>query len=183
VCAMQYGSRAVAGQCKHYACSTEKTYVYCAKRFVLYHNKRHPLEIGEKEISEFLTYLAVDENVAASTQNQALSALLFLYREVLHKDLDLPLQLVWAKRPKRLTPHTFRQCEASPWDSFATHLLENGCDTPGPLAQGQRVRTVQELLGHKAVKTTMIYTHVMRRGRLAARSPLDEPLSVAGSHE
>jgi integrase len=87
---------------KHYAYSTEKTCVYWAKRFVLYHNKRHPPEMGEKEISEFLTYLAVEENVAPSTQNQALSALLFLYREVLRKDLDLPLELVWAKRPKRV---------------------------------------------------------------------------------
>ena len=87
---------------KHYACSTEKTFVYWAKRFVLYQDKRHPLEMGEKEISGFLTYLAVEENVAASTQNQALSALLLLYREVLRKDLDLPFELVWAKRPKRL---------------------------------------------------------------------------------
>jgi site-specific recombinase XerD len=87
---------------KHYAYSTEKTYVYWAKRFVLYHSKGHPLEMGEKEISEFLTYLPVEENVAASTQDQALSALLFLYREVLRRDLDLPLELVWAKRPKRL---------------------------------------------------------------------------------
>jgi hypothetical protein len=89
---MQSGSRAVAGQCKHYAYSTEKTYVYWVKRFVLYHNKRHPLEMGKTEISEFLTYLAVEEYVAASTQNQALSALLFLYREVLCKDLNLPLE-------------------------------------------------------------------------------------------
>jgi len=56
----------------------------------------------EQESSEFLTCLAKEENVAASTQNQALSALLYQYREVLHKDLDLPHQLVWAKRPKRL---------------------------------------------------------------------------------
>ena len=63
---------------RHYAYSTEKTYVYWLKRFVLYHNERHPLEMGEKEISEFLTYLAAEGNVAASTQNQALSALLFL---------------------------------------------------------------------------------------------------------
>jgi len=60
--------------------SIEKTYVYWAKRFILYHDKRHRLE---KEISEFLTTLAVEQDVAASTQNQALSALLFLYREVL----------------------------------------------------------------------------------------------------
>jgi hypothetical protein len=66
---MQFGSRAVAGQCKHYAYSTEKTYVYWAKRCVLYHNRRHPLETGEEEISEFLAYLSVEENVAASTQN------------------------------------------------------------------------------------------------------------------
>ena len=57
--------------------------------------------MGEKEISGFLTYLAVAENVVASTQDQALSALLLPYREVLRKDLDLPLELVWAKRPKR----------------------------------------------------------------------------------
>ncbi|MCJ7620708.1 MAG: phage integrase N-terminal SAM-like domain-containing protein [Anaerolineae bacterium] len=87
---------------KHYAYSTDKTYVYWAKRFVLYHHKQHPREMAEKEISEFLTYLAVEEHLAASTQNQALSALLFLYREVLRKHLDLPLELVWAKRPKRL---------------------------------------------------------------------------------
>ena len=65
---------------KHYAYNTEKTYVYWAKRFVLYHDERHPLEMGEKEISEFLTYLAVEEKVAASTQNQALSALLYPHR-------------------------------------------------------------------------------------------------------
>ncbi len=67
---------------------------------------------------------------------------------------------------KRASCHTFRH-------SFATHLLENGYDTPGPLAQGQRVRTVQELLGHKDAKTTMIYTHVLSRGGLAVRTVVD----------
>ena len=82
---------------KHSACSTEKTLVCWANHFVLYQDKRHPLEMAEKDISGFLTYLAVEKNVAASTHNQALSALLLLYREVLRNDLDLPLELVWAK--------------------------------------------------------------------------------------
>lgn len=301
---------------KHYSPRTEEAYVHWIKRFVRFHNQRHPREMGSAEIEAFLTYLAVDQRVAASTQNQALCALLFLYREVLHQDLgdiqavrakrthrlptvltreetlrvigflagtyqlmakllygcglrlqeclqlrvkdvdfeqrqiivragkgdkdrvtmlpdrvvpflqehlrhvkqlhdqdlvrgygrvDLPFALerkyphadrewLWqyvfpasklsrhpqtgllcrhhihesalqkavrraaqqSGLPKRVNCHTFRHC-------FATHLLENGYD----------IRTVQELLGHKDVKTTMIYTHVLNRGGLAVRSPLD----------
>ena len=84
---------------ERYAYSTEKTYVYWAKRFVLYQSRRHRLEMGEKRISEFPTYLAVEESVAASTQNQALSAFLFRCREALHKGLDLPLRLVGQEDP------------------------------------------------------------------------------------
>ena len=87
---------------KHYSRSTEKTYLSWIKRFILFHNKRHPQEMGESEIKEFLTYLAIKKNVAASTQNQAFHALLFLYRHVLHKKLQESIQAVRAKRPQRL---------------------------------------------------------------------------------
>ena len=65
---------------KHYSIRTEEAYTRWAKRFILFHNKRHPRNMGLPEIEEYLTYLAPDRNVAASTQNQALSAILFLYR-------------------------------------------------------------------------------------------------------
>jgi len=68
---------------KHYSIRTEATYIDWIKRYILFHDKRHPQEMGASEIEAFLTHLAVDRNIAASTQNQALSALLFLYREVL----------------------------------------------------------------------------------------------------
>ncbi len=87
---------------KHYSIRTEEAYVTWIKRYILFHNKRHPLEMGAAEIEAFLTHLAVEQHVAASTQNQALNALLFLYREVLKQDLERPIDAVRAKRPKRL---------------------------------------------------------------------------------
>ncbi|NJL57985.1 integron integrase [bacterium] len=301
---------------KHYSYRTEQTYVQWIRRYILFHNNHHPSEMGVPEVEAFLTHLAVQEQVAAATQNQALSALLFLYKEILGqplegvdairakrsrrlptvltveearlvihqmsgvhrlmvqllygsglrlreatqlriKDLDftqhqivvqdtkgqqsrvtmlptsiveplqehlqmvkrlhqqdleqgygavtLPFALareypnanrqwIWqfvfpastrcrdphssavvrhhlhesglqkavkqavrsAGLQKRVGCHTFRH-------SFATHLLQNGYD----------IRKVQELLGHKDVKTTMIYTHVLSRGGRGVRSPLD----------
>jgi integron integrase len=85
----------------HYAKRTEEAYVDWIKRFIFFHHKRHPQEMGAKEIEAFLQHLVVEGNVAASTQNQAFAALLFLYQKVL--DIELPrLDFLHAKRPERL---------------------------------------------------------------------------------
>ena len=94
---------------RHYSYRTEESYVHWIKRFILFYRKRHPADMGKPEIEQFLTALAVQRRVAASTQNQALAAILFLYKEVLRRDPGWLDDLVRAKRPRRLPVVLTRQ--------------------------------------------------------------------------
>ena len=92
---------------KHYSIRTEQAYTNWIKKFILFNDKRHPRDMGEKEISQYISYLAVKRNVAASTQNQALNAVVFLYKQVLNRNLGdfghaaawgLKVRLIWSSR-------------------------------------------------------------------------------------
>ncbi len=87
---------------RHYSIRTEQAYLDWIRRFIIFHGKRHPREMGKDEVEAFLSHLAINRNVAASTQNQALSALLFLYRDVLEIELPWLTDVSRAKKPKRL---------------------------------------------------------------------------------
>jgi len=108
---------------RHYSIRTEQAYLQWIRRFVLFHGKRHPRDLGGPEVTAFLSDLAVRKNVAASTQNQALNAILFLYREVLHVELPW-LQDVQRAKPAHHLPvvltreevkHLLAQLEGTLW--------------------------------------------------------------------
>jgi site-specific recombinase XerD len=112
---------------KHYSIRTEEAYVGWIKRFILFYGKSHPRKLGKKEISAFLTHLAVNRNVSASTQNQAFNALLFLYRHVLEMEFEVLDTVERAKKPKRL-PVVFTKDEI-----FVLKKRGIGVQSPGDM--------------------------------------------------
>jgi integron integrase len=88
---------------KHYSLSTERTYIHWVKRYILFHNKKHPIDMGKIEIEQFLTYLAVKLKVSPTTQNQAFNAILFLYRDIFGLDMkNMNIQALRAKEKKHI---------------------------------------------------------------------------------
>lgn len=108
-------------QTRHYSPKTEKTYVSWVKQYILFHNKTHPKELSEKDVNQFLSHLATKKHVSASTQNQALSAILFLYKYVLHKTLGDFGNVIRAKRTKKV-PVVFSKEEIR---NIFSHLEKN----------------------------------------------------------
>jgi integron integrase len=95
---------------KHYSYRTEQSYIHWIKHYIYFNNKTHPKDMGAPEISKFLTYLAVKEKVSSSTQNQALCALVFLYKQVFGLDMGEFPEIHWAKKPKKI-PVVFSKSE------------------------------------------------------------------------
>ena len=123
---------------RHYSIRTEKTYVDWVRRFILFHGKRHPKDLGEVEVAAFLSWLAVERNVAASTQNQALNALVFMYRYVLQRPLGDITGAVRAKRPRRL-PVVLTRTEVG----GLFRQLDGPCWLPASLLYGSGLRLME----------------------------------------
>lgn len=182
---------------KHYSLRTEETYLLWIRRFILFHGKRHPREMGAREVEAFLTDLAVRLNVSASTQNLALSAVLFLYREVLGIELEWLKNVVRAKKPQRL-PTVLTQLEMQALlskldDSVAALIVRLLYGTGMRLMEGVRLRvkdvdlaarqlTVREGKGGKD-RVTMLPQRLVDsvQGHLRARRSLYDADMKAGN--
>ena len=105
---------------RHYSPKTERTYANWVKQYIIFHGKTHPNDLDEKDVNRFLTYLATKRHVSASTQNQALSAILFLYKNVLHKELGDFGNVIRAKRSKKI-PTVFTKDEVK---RILIHLID-----------------------------------------------------------
>src|SRR5262245_11684012 len=125
---------------RHYSIRTEGTYVGWIKRFILFHGKRHPRDMGMRAVQQFLSHLAVAGHVAASTQSQALSALLFLYQQVLKQDIGWLDDVVRAKQPHRV-PVVLTQDEVA---AVLRHLSGTTC-IMATLLYGSRTRLIDGL--------------------------------------
>jgi len=129
---------------RHYSIRTEQAYLGWVKRFILFHGKRHPRDMGAEEVTRFLTHLAVQGNVAASTQNQALNAILFLYREVLKIELAWLDDIHRAKKPARLPVVLTRdevRTRLAQFDGTQWLIAAPGCGCWRPRAFASRTST------------------------------------------
>ena len=157
---------------------TEKAYRHWARRYVLFHGKRHPAEMAEPEINAFLTHLAVNGKVSTSTENQALAAVLFLYRHVLGREVGELAGLVRARRrhklPVVLTLEEVRQVlqQAEGVELLVMTLLY-GAGLRVMEGLSLRVKDLDFSCDQITDTFTMIYTHVLNRGGRGVQSPAD----------
>lgn len=173
---------------RHYSRRTEEAYVHWIRRYIVFHGKRHPRDLGAAEVTAFLTWLAVEKQVAAPTQNQALSAVLFLYREVLHQDLGDVEHAPYARTPARvpevLSVDEVRRVlkELGGVPKLVTSLLY-GAGLRLQECLELRVKDIdfdrREIIvrrgkGQKDRRVMLPeYTHVLNRGGLGVKSPID----------
>jgi integrase len=163
---------------RHYSRRTEDAYVHWIRRFIVFHGRRHPRDLGALEISAFVTWLAVEQRVAASTQNQALSAVLFLYRDVLRQEAGavelVPRARMPSKVPVVVTVAEVRKVlDALSGVPRIVAMLLYGAGLRLQECLELRVKDLDFERREVTVRRTMIYTHVLNRGGLGVKSPMD----------